>query len=73
MSGILSPIFWAIMCPSTSTVSSPFEPLMTLTCTSRSFRRAAAKLAANSRIELQTGHWRMVTFFIADAPFRIGK
>jgi hypothetical protein len=50
-------------------VSSPRFPFTTCTSTPGSFLKAAAKLAACSRIVPQTGHSRITTFFIADAPF----
>ena len=62
--------FLATTLPSTSTVNSPYRPSTTSTSpTPGSFRRAAAKLAARSRVEPQTGHCRIVTFFIGVAPF----
>jgi hypothetical protein len=61
--------FWATTFPSTETVNSPRPPFTTCTSTPGSFFKAVAKLAACSRIEPQTGHSRITTFFIADAPF----
>src|SRR5262249_19596722 len=55
--------------PSTSTVNSPRLPSTSSTWTPGSFLRAAAKLAACSRVPGQTGHWRITTFFMIDAPF----
>jgi hypothetical protein len=61
--------FWATTFPSTETVNSPRFPLTMCSSTPGSFPKAAAKLAACSRIVPQTGHSRITTFFIADAPF----
>jgi hypothetical protein len=61
--------FLATNFPSTSTVSSPWSPSMSCTSTPGSFLKAAARLAARSRVEPQTGHWRMITFFMACTPF----
>jgi hypothetical protein len=47
-------------------VSSPRFPSTTSTSTPGSFRKASATRAACSRVPPQTGHSRMVTFFIAD-------
>src|SRR5262245_44593542 len=58
--------FLATILPSTWTVSSPRLPFTTSTSTPGSFRKASATRAACSRVPPQTGHWRMVTFFIAD-------
>jgi len=58
--------FLATVLPSTWTVSSPRLPFTTSTSTPGSFRKASATRAACSRVPPQTGHWRMVTFFIAD-------
>jgi hypothetical protein len=49
-------------------VSSPRLPLTTSTSTPGSLRNVSAKLAAYSRVPAQTGHSRMVTFFILDPP-----
>src|SRR5262245_44743438 len=58
--------FLATVLPSTWTVSSPRLPSTRSTSTPGSFRKASATRAACSRVPPQTGHWRMVTFFIAD-------
>ena len=58
--------FLATVLPSTWTVSSPRLPFTRSTSTPGSFRKASATRAACSRVPPQTGHWRMVTFFIAD-------
>src|SRR5262245_57699602 len=58
--------FLATVRPSTWTVSSPRFPSTTSTSTPGSFRKASATRAACSRVPPQTGHSRMVTFFIAD-------
>src|SRR5262249_51225393 len=60
--------FLATVLPSTCTVSSPRFPFTTSTSTPGSFRNVSAKLAACSRVPAQTGHSRIVTFFISDLP-----
>jgi hypothetical protein len=60
--------FLATVLPSTWTVSSPRFPFTTSTSTPGSFRKASATRAACSRVPPQSGHSRMVTFFIADLP-----
>ncbi len=62
--------FRAATRPSTRTVNSPRSPSTNSTSTPGSFRKAAARPAARSRIPPQTGHWRIVTFFIAHPPNR---
>jgi hypothetical protein len=54
-------------------VSSPRLPFTTCTSTPGSFFKAAAKLAAWSRIEPQTGHSRISTFFIVKRSFRVSQ
>jgi hypothetical protein len=49
----------------TSTVNSPLLPSTSSTWAPGSFLSASATRAACSRVEAQTGHWRIVTFFIA--------
>lgn len=68
--GMNSNHFRATTRPSTRTVNSPRSPSTNSTSTPGSFRKAAARPAARSRIPPQTGHWRIVTFFIVHAPNR---
>jgi hypothetical protein len=55
--------------PFTMTVSSPVLPSTNSTSTPGSCLKAAAKLAACLRTPPHDGHSRIVTFFIAHAPF----
>src|SRR5262249_45478169 len=67
--GLKSNHFLAISRPSSRTVSSPRFPSTSSTSTPGSFRSSAARLAAWDRVPPQTGHWRIVTFFMGHAPF----
>jgi hypothetical protein len=62
--------FLATSRPSTRTVSSPRLASTTSTSRPGSCRSVAARLAAYSRVPPQTGHCRIVTFFIGHSPFR---
>jgi hypothetical protein len=66
--GLKNRPFLATVLPSTWTVNSPRFPFTSSTSTPGSFRKASATRAACCLVPPQTGHSRMVTFFIAEPP-----
>ncbi len=71
--GLNSSHFLATTRSSTRTVSSPRLPSISSTSTPGSFRSASARPAACLLVPPQTGHCRIVTFFIAHPPYRVSS